>query len=348
MNMPASWRDDIAERLSQAQSAGFLTGLHAVVVRQNGEDVLDYYAQGADWAWGQNLGDVNHGPSVLHDLRSVTKSIVGLLYGIALNRAAVLPPEAPLALGLPDYAALIDSAGLGPLTIGHALNMTLGLEWNEDLPYTDPRNSEIGMEMSDDRCRFVLSQPVEAAPGAQYRYSGGAAALVGAVVAQGTGQPLNQFAQEGLFDPLGIEEVAWHRGRDGSPSAASGLRMTAPDLARIGEMLANDGAWGGQQVVPTDWLARLRAPVTTTDFGAGYSHLWNLLSEDVPAINESVSVMAALGNGGQRLYVLPKLGLSVAMLAGSYNAPDQWLTPTLVLRRGILASLKALTVSHET
>ncbi|MFX9054135.1 serine hydrolase, partial [Acinetobacter baumannii] len=87
-----------------------------------------------DEAWGRPLGEVAFGPETLHDLRSVTKSIVGLLYGIALDRGKVPAPDQPLMAQFPEYPDLAADPARRDLTIAHALTMTLGTEWDETLP----------------------------------------------------------------------------------------------------------------------------------------------------------------------------------------------------------------------
>jgi CubicO group peptidase (beta-lactamase class C family) len=235
------------ERLDAAVAAGALPGLHAVLVRRGGETLLERHYAGEDEAWGQPLGRVQFGPGVLHDLRSVSKSVVGLLYGIAHAAGKVPAPDTKLmdAFDYPDLAA--DPARRA-LLAEHALSMTLGIEWNEDLPYTDPRNGEIAMEHAPDRYRFVLSRPVVAPPGAQWGYCGGATALLGGLIARGTGMDLLAYARAALLDPLGVGASAWSLGFDGQPAAASGMRLTAAGLARIGECVLA----GGDGVVPAD------------------------------------------------------------------------------------------------
>lgn len=124
--------------------------------------------------------------STLHDLRSISKSVVGLLYGRALARGLVPDPAEPLVAQFPEYP---DLAGRTELTVEHALTMTLGLKWDESVPYTSAANSEIAMEMAPDRCRYILELPSVEAPGRRWHYCGGASALVGALIAKGSGVP---------------------------------------------------------------------------------------------------------------------------------------------------------------
>ncbi len=336
----ASSATGMDDALDLGYRSGLLSDLHAVLASQNGRVVLEAYFSGEDQAWGTPLGSVSFGPSSLHDLRSVTKSIVSLLYGIALEREMVPPPQARLLDAFPEHADLASDPVRARWTISNAFNMRLGTEWNEALPYTDPANSEIQMENAPDRVRFVLDRAIVARPGTTWSYNGGATALIGEIIARGAGVALDVFAQDALFAPLGITEQEWLGGRDGA-SAASGLRLTAPALLRIGQMMLNNGVWMGTQVVPSSWLDLLRKPRAQTTFGLQYSHQWYLSSQFSGARPEPYRMLSAAGNGGQRLYILPELDLCVVVFAGGYNRRDDWMTPTLVLQRIVLPHLKA-------
>lgn len=213
-------------KLDRAIESGALAGLHGLVILADGKPVLERYLTGEDQSWGQPLGNVRFTPETLHDLRSVSKSIVSLLYGIALKLGQVPAPEAPLAAQFPEYSDLAGHAHLAALKVFHVLTMTMGQAWDEDLPYSDPRNSEIAMEMAPDRYRFILEQPAVAAPGSTWTYSGGATALLGRLIERGSGLSLPDFARRHLLTPLGIEAMEWAAGNDGTYSAASGLRLT--------------------------------------------------------------------------------------------------------------------------
>src|SRR4051812_40799521 len=98
---------------------------------QGGHLLIEHYGRGEDEDWGRPLGMVTFAPDVLHDMRSVSKSVVTLLYGIALAAGKVPPPEAKLYDQFPEYADLGNQPGRDRLTMHHVLGMTLGLQWDE-------------------------------------------------------------------------------------------------------------------------------------------------------------------------------------------------------------------------
>lgn len=333
---------DLGTRLDLGHRAGLLTGLHAVHVRRRGELAFERYFSGPDQDWGRPLGDVTFDAKTLHDLRSVSKSVTSLLYGIAEAKGLVPAPEAPLMASFPQYEDLVADPARAKWTIGHVLNMTLGIAWNENLPYTNPANSEIQMENAADRYRFILSRDIVAPAGQRWNYNGGCTALLAYLIEKGSGLALDQFAQQELFRPLGIDAFDWNRGRDGAVSAASGLRLSAPALARLGDMMLAGGKWQDRQVVPAPWISALNKPAATTNFGLGYRNQWYLSRQMAPKAGGMKQMISAMGNGGQRLYILPELDLSIAVFAGNYNRRDQWMTPTLVLQRIILPAIRPL------
>jgi CubicO group peptidase (beta-lactamase class C family) len=332
---------DLGDRIDAAHRKGELPGLHGLVVARRGRLALERYYPGADWIWGRSLGTVAFGPETLHDLRSVTKSLVGLLYGIALADGKVPPPAAVLVDQFPEYPDLAADPARRRLTVAHVLTMTLGLEWDESVPYTSSANSEIAMERAPDRYRFVLGRPVVGPPGERWGYSGGATALLGRLVARGTGTALPDYARAALWVPLGITSSDWTRSPDGTPSAASGLRLTPRDLARVGQLIVQRGRWEGRAVVPDSWLEASLRPAVTIDERVRYGLHWYL--GEMPVATRSGTRrepwVGAFGNGGQRLIVMPGLELVIAITAGNYDQPGQREMPLALWRDLVLPAV---------
>jgi CubicO group peptidase (beta-lactamase class C family) len=332
----AGFAPNVGDLLDDAVERGDVSNLHAVVVARHGKLVLERYYEGPDERWGQSLGTVTFGPDVKHDLRSVSKSIVGLLYGIALDEGRAPALDLPLVDRFPAYDDLRKDPRRRRMTVAHALSMTLGTEWDESLPYSDPRNSEIAMELAADRYRFVLDRPIVAEPGSRWVYNGGATAVLGHLIAEGTGTPLLDFAREKLFRPLGIVDAEWVLGSNGEPAAASGLRMRPRDLARIGQLVLNQGSWAGRQVVPRSWLKDSFETRVPAEDGLEYGYHWWLGRGRA----DGRRWIAGFGNGGQRLVVVPDLDLVVAVLAGNYNQPDAWKVSVTIIGEILLPALR--------
>lgn len=330
----AGFKPDTSERIEKAFAAGELKGLHGLVVLRRGKVALEHYFPGADEIWGTDRGVVAFNASEMHDLRSVTKSIVGLLYGIALSEKLVPEPASALLASFPDYRDLASDPARQRLRIEHVLSMTMGTEWDEALPYSDPRNSEIAMEYAPDRIRFILDRPIQRPPGEAWTYSGGATALLGHLIATGAGISLSEFAKTRLLAPLGVSGFTWTKGLDGRESAASGLRLRPRDLAAIGQLLLDKGRYNERQVVAASWLEQSLTSRTKTGDGLDYGYQWYLPRYGTPSVR-----YGAFGNGGQRLLVAPDLDLVAAITAGNYNRPGGSQTSVKLANEFVFAGL---------
>jgi CubicO group peptidase (beta-lactamase class C family) len=323
--------------IGNAVRNGRLRNLHGVVVVRRGRLVFEQYFTGRDEHWGSPVGDMTFGPETLHDLRSVTKSIVSLLYGIAHAQGTVGSVDRPVLDAFPELADLRTDPARMRILVKHALTMTMGTEWNENLPYSDPQNDERQMEDAADRYRFVLGRPLVAAPGECWNYNGGATAVIAKLVARGTGRPLLDFATERLFTPLGITDVEWVTDRQGEPIAASGLRLQPRDLAKIGQLVLQRGRWGDQEVIPGGWLQDATTAKAQPDQFLRYGYQWWLGGSSFG--DAQTPWIAGFGNGGQRLFIVPELDLVVVVTAGNYNNPDSWRLPMAILNQFVLPAL---------
>ncbi|MDP9841931.1 serine hydrolase domain-containing protein [Streptosporangium lutulentum] len=311
--------------LVRAIEQGRVPDLHAAVAVRHGRVILEHYGEGEDFRMNESLGHVRFTPDTLHDVRSVTKSVVGLLYGIALADGQVPQPHEPLLRHFPEYPDLAEDPRRAVLTVEHALTMTLGLEWDESAPYTSAANSEIAMELAPDRFRYILERPVVDEPGSRRSYCGGASALLARLIEKGTGRAVEDYARARLFEPLGITRFEWSTGEDGVALAASGLRLTPRDLLAIGRLVLD----GGGGVVPSSWMEAALRPRVRIDEGSHYGYHWYV----------GDTWAGGFGNGGQRIYVAPALDLVVAVTAGQYNLPDQP-TASVVLEEVVLAGIE--------
>jgi CubicO group peptidase (beta-lactamase class C family) len=160
------------------------------------------------------------------------------------------------------------------------------------------------MEMAKDRYRFILDRPVIGPPTKRWLYSGGATALVGRIIAKGTSQSLPDYARTALFDPLALGRTEWvnnkdtwvaarHGPGDGEPVAASGLRMTPRDLARVGQLVLDSGAAGGQQVLPAQWLTECLTPRVSVDEQRRYGYQWYIGDFDMVRVSSHVSIVGS-------------------------------------------------------
>jgi CubicO group peptidase (beta-lactamase class C family) len=317
--------------------SGELPNVHGVLVARHGALVLEQYFAGPDDHRGRPLGVVEFGPGTLHDLRSVSKSVVSLLFGIARAEGRIGALDAPVLDYFPEYADL-RTPERGRIELRHLLTMTMGVEWDEDRSYRDPLNSELQMDAAPDRYRFVLTRPAVSAPGETYRYNGGATALIAAVVQRVTRRKLVEYARDVLLGPLGIDDAEWITYPDGDPIAASGLRLRPRDLAKIGQLYLSDGRWEGRPVAPADWVRESIEPRVDLGGGHQYGYQWWLGRSAIR--DRTVTWAAGRGNGGQALFVVPDLDLLVVVTAGNYDDRSRQQLPVDILDQHVLPAVR--------
>ncbi|HTI35381.1 MAG TPA: serine hydrolase [Miltoncostaea sp.] len=301
----------------------------SVTVVRHGHVVLDATfgafaagTLGATWATGR-----------LHKLQSVTKTVVGMLLGIALadqpaGGVTVDTPFLDVAGDLPSVPRRPDAA-MRAITLHDLVTMRTGIDWRESGHAYERggTNDVMAMILTRDWTRYVLDRPVAEEPGARFVYDSGAAHLVSAAISALTGRPAHAFAAERLFRPLGITRAPWLCAPEGVASGGFGLLLDPLDLAKLGFLALHGGRWEGRPVVPADWLAS-----STTDHVGRppqqYGHLWWLDRAD------GYAHMAGLH--GQLAVVHPGADLVVVMTghfpaAVDASAVQRWLVEEFVL-----------------
>ncbi len=239
-----------------------------------------------------------------HTMQSVTKTVTSVIMGVAMGRNDF---HAGLDTSILQFFDTSRMKNLDDrkrhITLRDLLTMRSGLDWNEDVPYNDPRNGSSAMEASDDWVQFVIDRPMTHEPGTFFAYSSGVAELLGHIFQKATEQDIETYATEHLFKPLGFEHQYWKHTPLGLVDTQGGLYLRAHDLAKIGDLYLHDGMWNGQRIVPSDWVKQSIAPSTDARLGMKYGFQWWLIPHG-PA--QERLAWAALGFGGQRLLVLPE------------------------------------------
>ena len=196
----------------------------------------------------------------LHTLQSVTKTIASVIIGTAVTRGEFPSLDTPV-LSFFDVAkvANVDDRKRR-MTIRHLLTMTAGIDWNESLPYADPRNTATGLEESDDWVKYTIDRPMSEDPGTRWNYNSGASALLAYVFRKATKMDIEEYGAKYLFAPLGIERWFWKRTPSGLADTEGGLYLETRDLAKIWYLFLRNGVWEGKTVVSPDWVKASVAP----------------------------------------------------------------------------------------
>lgn len=300
---PASQHVDsgsLAAAYGRAQST---VGLRSLLVVRNGLLVGEQYFGGAD-------------ADTLHDVRSVTKSVTSLLVGIAIASGTITGTSERLGLLIHPPVAQID----GPkaeISVDNLLTMTSGFAWDES---TAAGYNE--WALAPDQIEFLLARPLADAPGTRFTYNTAAVHLLSVGLSQASGDSTEAFAEHYLFAPLAIHERAWEVDNRGYNNGGAGLSLRARDLAKIGQLVLQEGASAAQQIVPADWIHQSLATHQQPGGRYGpvnqlrYGYLWWLSTV------RGHAVTFGWGYRGQYIFLVPDLRL-VVVATSALNAAIQ-------------------------
>lgn len=277
-------------RLNRAISdAASMPRFRSLLVARHGKLVSQNYFGGAD-------------RTTRFDARSVTKTIVGTLTGIAIAENRIAGPDATVGtyIGTP----YVLDAGDRAVTVRQLLTMTAGYQWNENSG--DDYNQWI---LSGDHVQFLLDRSQNTGTG--FVYNSALTNLLGLVLQEAVDLPLPEYAQQKLFGPLGITSAEWESLSGSMVNGGSGIKMTAEDLLRFGQFILQGGQSGSSRIMSESWINDATTPKFTwrniygTQAGTTYGYLWWVT--DSPAVPAAF----AWGFGGQFIYVVPSLDMVI-------------------------------------
>lgn len=247
-------------------------------------------------------------PEALGNIFSATKSIVGLLVGIALDEGYISSLDDPAGRYLPEF----QEGKKAKITIRHLLTMSSGLDWDE--AYTALVSLTTQAYYGDEIRRLVMGlQPVEE-PGRRYSYKSGdtqiLSFLLEAAVSQGKGYPvtISEYAEEKLWRPMeACQDALWNLDKEnGDEKTYCCFNTTARDFARFGRLLLHHGNWNGRQLISESYLKEAIAPASylENEFGDGPLDYYGFQIWTVHY--KGMKFPAFRGLGGQYVFVIPE------------------------------------------
>ncbi len=282
------------------------SGLTSLVILHDGYLVAEKY-------YRKSCGESRH------DVCSVAKTVTGLLVGIAIKKGYLKDVNDPVAEYLPVLSEDRDKRKR-QIAIHHLLSMTSGLAWEND----DYKK----LMKAEDPLRFVLSRPLLSVPSEKFNYDVSAYVL-SALLSRVSGMRADSFAQKNLFDPLGIEGVAWDT-IGAYTTGYTGLRMTSRDMAKIGQFMLQSGFTGTDSLLPNNWIPEMAVNRAKNGIGASAEGIG--AAEDGGygyacwvARRGTVRFFWAGGYGGQRIIIVPDKKLVVVMTASLLR--PLWMPP---------------------
>jgi CubicO group peptidase (beta-lactamase class C family) len=251
------------------------------------------------------------------NVKSVTKSILSLLLGMAIDQGHISGVDLTAGELFPAYFSKGDSLKQ-KINLHHMLTMQTGLKWYENMEWFFNISWHPNwMFKSKNTVKYVLGIDTEDVPGGHFHYSTGASQLIAGALKERTGKPVLEFAKDNLFHPLGINEAIWELGKDGIHYGGVGLQLTPREMALIGQFCLQKGKWNGNQLLSESWVERATSELIKLDDKSYGYHWW------VGPIGYS-----AQGYGGQYIYVVPEHNLVVVFTAK--NNKPKYVSPAQV------------------
>jgi CubicO group peptidase (beta-lactamase class C family) len=304
--------------------------IHGLVVAKDGKLVLEHYGRGRMYDGSADdmfTPVMDFDRDTLHILHSVSKSIMSTLVGIAIRDGFIGSEEDPVLSWFPEHANPADPGKEGIL-LKHLMSMTSGLEWNEwDVSAMDFANNDaMRYQRAADPSAYFFSKALIHEPGSTFYYNTAGFQIMGEVIRRATGMSLDDYADQAVFMPLGIENFAWPQFAHGPVYIVGDILLRPRDMARFGQLFLQRGEWNGEQVVPTAWVDNATAESISVAH-AGYKayegygfHWWR---KTFRIGSDLVTAICADGLAGQAIMVFPALGLVVVVTSGNYEQPER-------------------------
>jgi CubicO group peptidase (beta-lactamase class C family) len=269
-----------------------------------------------------------------HDVRSVTKTVMATLMGIAIDKSFIPSENQTIGGYLQPLVGPMDSVK-STIKISDVLSMSAGFSGNE-LANPSEYNSWYS---APDQITYTIAKPMIATPGLLFNYNSGVAHLLSALLTQVTNVSTLQFGKQNLFQPLGIADPFWELDKRGLNNGGAGLQMRPYDMLKIGQLYLNKGMHNGIRIVSQDWINKASSFKITTNnaqpFGPGYGYCWwigNIYSHDYFFAN---------GYGGQFIVVVPDIKMIVIATniwsgVSTSTANAQWYSTLDLIMNNIL------------
>lgn len=273
--------------------------LHGLLILHQGQPVLELERNGP-------------GLSAPANIKSVSKTVLSILAGMAIDRGVIESVDTPLVDLLGDRFPDNATPGAETITFGQALSMQIGLASTSGREYGR-------WVQSDNWVSHVLTRPMVDQPGGRMIYSTGSTHLAAAALVEASGRSLAELARDWLGEPLNIRIPDWMTDPQGIHFGGNEMVLSPRALARLGELYRLDGRINGQQVVSADWIAQSwqangRSPWTGDDYGFGWF---------ITQVN-GLDVFYGRGYGGQALFVVPEAELTIAITSNPNPPSSGW------------------------
>ena len=325
-------------------NCGLVREVHSILIIKNGKLVFEEYFKGHTFDFN---GTNHHGhlkeydKNTIHNQASVTKSFTSALIGIAIDKGFINSVEEKVINFFPEYSEY-NVGDMHDLTIEHLLTMSAGFQWNEmDVRYSNNQNDLIQMWQVSDPLEYLVSKTFEHSPGSHFYYHSGLTNLLGEIIYKASEIKPDVFADQYLFNKLGINNRTWEKFRNGVVFVSGDLKICPRDMAKFGYLYLNEGKWKGGQIISEEWTQKSVSKHISVNSMFDYGYKWWL--RDYSFNSDSYSAYSARGWGGQQITVIPELDLVIVFTGGNYTTAEpvddiiiQYILPSMITEKNNL------------
>ena len=281
------------EMIEHVKSSGM--GADSVLVIRNGYLVSDY-SSGLD-------------ETDIHIIFSCTKSVVSTLIGLAIDEGYIDPDLDQRLLDIfPDRTVANPSAWKDEITLRDLLMMSGGFDARDSWIYSWEWLGR--MHEAEDALQYMLDLEMAFEPGSRFEYTNGVSHLLSYIITEATGMSALEFAQEHLFEPIGITRAEWTTDNMDRNWGYSNLYITPHEMAKFGYLFLHGGEWDGEQVVPEEWVEEATAKHIDANIYPGYGYQWWVHPD---------GYYSGVGHMGQFIHVVPDLNLIMVTTSSNEN-----------------------------
>ncbi|MGE6963803.1 serine hydrolase domain-containing protein [Bacillus thuringiensis] len=283
--------------------------MNGMLVVQKGDYIFENYYNG-------------HGPNDAFHIASVTKTVISALIGICIDKGYIKSVDQKVIEFFSEY-----NVNSSEITVRHLLTMTAPhpfVDWQEPL-------EELCMQR--DWVQYTLNRIGQGGEIGSFKYSSAGAHVLSAIITSVTGKSAREFANEYLFQPLGMSEISnynmkafgfddlfgkavkgWIHDPNGISTGGWGLTLTVRGIAKFGQLYLNKGIHNGKQILSKSWIKE------STEMNQNqYGYLWWLREED------GIFSYCAMGDGGNMICCIPEKDLVIVIASEIMpNARNRW------------------------
>lgn len=265
-----------------------ISSLRSILIQQHGKLLGEDYFKGRS-------------PNRPFNIKSASKSIIGLLVGIAIEEGFIPSIEEPIVTYFPEYFELHPNPKKEQITVRNLLSMQAGLA------STSSRNYGAWV-LSKNWVKYALDQDFKEEIDGKMVYSTGTSHLLSVIVAKASGMSTKAFAEQYLFDPMNINVGGWDRDPQGYYMGGNNLALTPSGMLKIGQMLLDEGTYNGKQIISVRWILDSFKTYTYSNYNPyGYGYQWWNKQTG------KYTTLFAWGHGGQYIMMIPELDAVVVI-----------------------------------